>query len=135
MARYAGSKGQVFSSITGAGAIAARGSLSKWTLNMSTAKIDVTAFGDVNKVYVQGLPDIKGTLSGFWDSADDALFTGSDSADGVKLYLYPSTAYPSAYFYGPAWLDAAIDVASSGAVLISGSFVAAGAWGRSASLM
>jgi hypothetical protein len=105
-------------------------SLSKWSLNMATDKVDVTAFGDTNKTYVQGLRDIKGQLSGFWDNADDSLFDGSDSTDGVNLYLYPSSSYTSTYFYGPAWLDASIDVSVSGAVTVSGDFVANGAWSR-----
>lgn len=130
MSRYHGSKGVIYGSTTGAGTAARIASLSKWSLDMSTDKVDVTAFGDANKTYVQGLRDIKGTISGFWDSSDDALFDGSESPDGVKLYLYPSSDNAAAYFYGPAWLDASIDVGASGAVTIKGDFVAAGAWGR-----
>lgn len=105
-------------------------SLSKWTLNMATDKVEVTAFGDANKVYVQGLKDVKGTLSGWWDDTNDALFDAADSADGMKLYLYPASTAATIYFYGPAWLDASIDVAANGAVSVSGNFVANGAWGR-----
>jgi len=104
--------------------------MSKWSLDMATDKEEVTAFGDSNKLYVQGLRDIKGSVSGFWDSADDSLFDASESTDGVKLYLYPSALAPTLYFYGPAWLDASIDVDAKGAVTVSGDFVAAGAWGR-----
>ena len=135
MSRYHGSKGQVIASKTAAGVAAVVASLSKWSLNMATDKVDVTCFGDLNKTYVAGLKDIKGALSGFWDSVEDMLFAGADSVDGVKLYLYPSTLYATGYFYGPAWLDASIDVAVSGAVTISGSFVAAGSWGRSAAIL
>ena len=130
MARYHGQKGVVYMSTTAAGTAARAGSLSGWTLDLTTDKADVTSFGDSNKTYVQGLKDIKGTLSGFWDSAEDPLFDGSESSDGVKLYLYQSADYTNAYFYGPAWLDASIDVKVNGAITISGNFVAAGAWGR-----
>jgi len=130
MARYHGNKGAVYSSITGTGTATAVASLSKWSLNMATDKVDVTAFGDLNKTYVQGLRDVKGTLSGFWEDSHDVLFDGSESTDGVKLYLYPASTAPTVYFYGPAWLDASIDVGVSGAVTLSGSFVANGAWGR-----
>jgi hypothetical protein len=105
-------------------------SLSQWSLDKATDKIDVTAFGDLNKTYVQGLPDIKGSLAGWFDSADDALFDGSESSDGIKMYLYPSSLAPSIYHYGTAWLDASISVDVKGAASVSGSFVAAGSWGR-----
>lgn len=130
MARYHGSRGAAYLATTGSGTAAPAVSLSAWTLDRATDKADVTAFQDSNKTYVQGLPDIKGTLSGFFDSSDDALFDGADSSDGVKLYLYPSTLAPTIYHYGPAWLDASISVDAKGAITVSGSFVASGAWGR-----
>jgi len=130
MPRYHGKAGVVYGSTTGTGAAINMVALTKWSLDMATDKVDVTAFGDTNKTYVQGLKDIKGSLSGWWDSADDALFDASDSADGMKLYLYPASTASTIYFYGPAWLDASIDVASNGAISVSGNFVANGAWGR-----
>jgi hypothetical protein len=130
MARYHGGKGVVLLSTTGTGVAATAVSLSKWSLDKATDKVEVTAFGDLNKQYVQGLPDVNGTLSGYFDSADDALFDGSESSDGVILYLYPSSLATTIYHYGPAWLDASIDVDAKGAVTINGSFVAKGSWGR-----
>ncbi len=130
MARYHGGKGVVYLSITGTGAAIAAVALTKWSLDKATDKAEVTAFGDLNKQYVQGLADVKGSLAGWLDSADDALFDASESTDGIKLYLYPSSLSPTIYHYGPAWLDASIDVDVSGAVAIKGNFVAAGAWGR-----
>jgi len=130
MARYHGNKGQAFSSTTGSGTAALVASISAWTLDMATDKVEVTAFGDLNKTYVQGLKDVKGTISGFWEDSQDVLFDGADSTDGVKLYLYPASTAPTVYFYGPAWLDASINVSVSGAVTISGNFVANGSWGR-----
>lgn len=130
MARYHGNKGAIYASTSGAGVAAQLISLSKWSLDMSTDKVDVTAFGDLNKTYVQGLKDIKGSLSGFWDSSDDSLFNAADSTDGVRVYLYPASTAAAKYFYGPAWLDASIDVGVDGAVTVSGSFMANGAWGR-----
>lgn len=97
---------------------------------MKTDKVEVTAFGDLNKTFVQGLRDISGTISGFWDSADDSLFDASESADGLKLYLYPSSQAPTIYFYGPAWIDADINVGVGDAVKVAANFVANGQWGR-----
>lgn len=130
MPRYHGGKALILLSTTGGGTAIPSVSLSKWSLDKATDKVEVTAFGDLNKVYVQGLPDVKGTIAGWFDSADDALFDASESTDGIKLYLYPSANALSIYHYGPAWVDASIDVDVKGAISISASFVANGSWGR-----
>lgn len=79
---------------------------------------------------MQGLPDLKGTLSGFLDTADDSLFDAAESIDGCRIYLYPKASYPTMYHYGPAWLSASIDVPSSGPATVTASFVGNGLWGR-----
>ena len=129
MARYHGGKGRVMLSPTGAG-VAVAVTMSEWSLNKTTDKAEVTSFGDANKTYVQGLPDISGALSAYFDDLDDSLFDGAESADGVKLYLYPSTDALTIYHYGPAWLDASITVPVNGPVACSGNFVAKASWGR-----
>ena len=130
MSRYHGGKAALYLSTSGTGAATASVSLSQWSLDKATDKVEVTAFGDSNKQYVQGLPDIKGAISGYFDDTNDALFDGADSSDGVKLYLYPSSLVPTVYHYGPAWLDASLSVDVKGAVTVKGNFIAAGAWGR-----
>ena len=130
MARYDGGKGRIMLSTTGAGVAVTAVSMSSWSLNKATDKREVTAFGDTNKVYVLSLPDLTGSLSGWFDDTDDSLFDAAESADGGKLYLYPSTDALTIYHYGPAFLDASIEVSATAAVSISGSFVARGAWGR-----
>ncbi len=129
MARYHGKKGIVYVSTTGTG-VATSVTLTEWTLNMNTDKVETTSFGDANKTYVQGLKDLQGTLSGFYDESDSKLFTAADSTDGIKMYLYPSTDAPTKYWYGPAWLDASITTGVSAAVSVSANFVANGSWGR-----
>lgn len=130
MAKYHGQGGRVYLSTSGSGNASASVGLSSWSLNMPTDRVEVTSFEDTNKTYVQGKRDISGQFSGFWDDTNDALFDGSESTDGIKLYLYPSKDATSKYFYGPAWLDASIEVGVDGAVSISGTFQANGAWGR-----
>jgi hypothetical protein len=117
-------------STTGAGAATTTVSLANWNLDLSTDKYEVTAFSDANKTYVQGLKDIKGTLSGFLDDTGLALFTAADSTDGCRMYLYPSSAAPTVYWYGPAWLDMSVAVPVGGPATISGNFSANGSWGR-----
>jgi hypothetical protein len=130
LARYHGKSGVVYASATGTSDAVPVLSLNAWSLNLETDTVDVTAFGDPNKVYVQGLKDTSGDLSGFWDSAADTLFDAADSVDGTKLYLYPSSAAPTHYFYGPAWVNMSVETGVGDAVTASGSFVAAGAWSR-----
>jgi hypothetical protein len=103
--------------------------LNAWTLDRATDKIEVTSFGDANKTYVQGLPDVKGTISGFWNDTETKPFAGAASSDGVKIYLYPSSNKLGSYHYGTAWLDCSMNTSVSGAVTISASFAAAGSWG------
>lgn len=130
MARYSGRKGLVYMSPSGTGTAVSVIALSKWSLSMARDKVDVTAFGDTNKQYVFGFADISGALSGFWDDTSDALYDGSGSADGVKLYLYPSSDALTKYWYGPAWVDFSIDVDGSGAATVSSSIAGAGTWGQ-----
>ena len=130
MAVYHGKKGRVMMSTTGTGAAVAVANLTTWSIDSSTDTVEVTSFGDVNKTYVQGLPDLSGTFEGFWNDTDTTLFTGSTSADGVKLYLYPSTDATTKYWYGPAWVSYSVNTGVGEAVAISANFSANGAWGR-----
>ena len=106
MARYHGRQGRVYISTTGAGAAVMVGALTEWSLDGTQDRVDVTAFGDGNKQYVLGLRDVSGTISGWWDDTIDTVFDAAASADGCRIYLYPSNDAPTKYWYGPAWLDA-----------------------------
>lgn len=133
MAVYHGRKGVVYISTTGSGAASLVLSLTDWSLDMSVDTVEVTSFGDVNKTYVQGLPDINGSFSGFWNDSEDKLFTASSSTDGCKIYLYPSSDIATKYFYGPAWLSVSVSTAVGDAVKVTGNFVANGTWKRTPS--
>lgn len=130
MARYHGKKSLVYLSTSGSAAAVSVSPLTTWSMNRKTDRADVTSFGDANKTYVQGLPDVTGGFAGFFDdTATAALFTGADSTDGVKFYLYPSSDAIARYFYGTAWLDMDLTSAVTEAVKISATFAAAGACG------
>lgn len=129
MAVYHGKRGVIYMSTTGTGTASSVLSLSAWTLNMATDKVETTAFQDANKTYVQGLRDITGTFAGFYNDAETKLFTGAASSDGVKLYLYPSVDAPTKYAYGPAWVDMSVDTGVAAAVTVTANFAANGAWG------
>ena len=131
--RIHGNKGQVKLDPTGAGGVTAVavGSLNAWSLDMARDTVDVTAFQDTNKQYVPGLMDIKGTIGGWWDSAESGpIFDAAEGDVPVWLELIPSTLAPTYFWSGLAYLDASIDVSATGAVGIESNFVAGGPWSR-----
>ena len=101
---------------------------SEWTLDMTTDTVEVTAFGDQNKQYVQGLPDISGTLSGFVKEDEDKWFQAQRSTQPVKVYLYWSRQMPSKYAYGTAWISISLSNTVTSANEIAANFVAGGPW-------
>jgi hypothetical protein len=129
MARRHGSKGQVKMDPAGGAATTVVAALNSWTLDLARDKEDVTCFGDPNKQYVLGLPDVQGELGGVWDEdSTPDLFRIALGDVPVTLELIPSTLAPTHMFTGLAYLDAGIECAADGAVTIKGSFVAAGPW-------
>lgn len=129
MARRHGSKGQIKMDPTGGATTAAVASMNSWTLDLERDKEDVTCFGDTNKQYVLGLPNVEGELAGVWDETTSPdLFRVALGDVAVMLELYPSTLTPTHMFKGLAYLSAGIECAADGAVTINGSFVAAGPW-------
>lgn len=110
-------------------------SIKGWTLSMKTEKINVTCLGDQNRVYVPGMPDISGSLTGFWNSEDMSLIAAARAITPGFLVLIPdttdmddeSTPAPHA-FEGLAYLDAEIDTDVEGAPALSGEILAAGPW-------
>ena len=81
-----------------------------------------------NKVYVPGIPDISGSVSGFFNASELALVHAANAATPGYLQLANnSTSDPTILFSGLAYIDADIDC-SLKAPKISGAFVAGGAW-------
>ena len=118
----------VYMSTSGTGDASELIGCTEWTLDMSTDTVEVTAFGDSNKTYVQGLPDISGTLAGFVRDDETKWFGAQGSTDGVKLYLYFSRQTPGRYAYGTAWFSLSLNNTVSSANEISGNFTAKGPW-------
>lgn len=101
---------------------------SEWTLDMSTDTVEVTSFQDVNKVFVQGLPDVSGQITGFVKDTEDKWFKAQKSTQPVRVYLYWSKQMTSKYAYGTAWLSVSMSNSVTSANEISGNFVAGGPW-------
>lgn len=129
MPRHAGRFGRVMMSTTAGGNAITVVSLNAWDLNANADRFDVTSFFDNNKTYVIGLRDRQGSFGGFWDDTESQMWTGADSADGVKLYLYPDfTNNVADYGYGLAWVDVSIAVPVNGAVTTQAQWAAAAAF-------
>ena len=132
MARIAGRNGAVYVDQTsaGTGSAAPMNFISKWGLASVSDQYEVTALGDGSKVYVAGLPDASGSVSGFYDdtvsTGSTALFTIAQSAVARKSYFYPKTAATAGpYWYGTAFWSFSYDIDVGGAVAISGDYAAA----------
>ncbi len=105
---------------------------SEWTLNRSRDYVDATAFGDPNKVYLAGLPDISGTFRGLLDNGGDDLLDAATS-EATQIFLFTSdgtlagsTAQMVAH--GPGFFDAQVTVSNTDAARVSGNFRASDAW-------
>lgn len=105
-------------------------SLNAWSYSAKRDRVDVTCFGNLNKRKVLGLPDISGTLGGFFDSADPVIFEVADSTVAPLLRLIPNKLEPTHFWEGLAYLDASITVSATGAVAVESAWDAAGDWMR-----
>jgi hypothetical protein len=132
MARLHGRAGNLYVGLASSTAAAeAVAFLSKWQITFDTDDVDVTAFGDLNKVYVSGLPDVGGSFSGFYDDATVQTYTAATDGAARRFYLYPkaaSTAGP--YWFGTAVFDFTAEGDVAGAVAVSGNFKANSAVGK-----
>jgi hypothetical protein len=104
--------------------------INAWSLDQTRDTVDVTAMGDTNKQYVVGLADTKGTFGAWWDDASTptAIFDVAGGDTPVGLKLLPSSLAATIFFSGLAYLDASINVPATGAIDVSGNWVAAGPW-------
>jgi hypothetical protein len=104
----------------------------EWTLQRNRDYVDATVFGDVNKTYLAGLPNVQGTFAGFLDVSGDLLLNSAVS-DTQQIYLYAdddpggiTDEIPVAH--GPGLIDANVNVSNTDGVRITGEFRANGAW-------
>ena len=92
MARVHGRKGRLYVGLANSTADAEEVAFLKgWEISFETDDVDVTAFGDVNKVSLAGLPDSSGTFDGFYDDATDQLYTAASDGEARRFYMNPTT--------------------------------------------
>lgn len=125
MARLHGRAGRLYVNITSGGTAEPIAFLNSWDINFSVDNVDVTAFGDSNKVYVAGLPDASGSFSGFYDDGTAQLYTAASDGVARRFYLYPTTAATGQYWFGTALFDFSVSSSVDGAITVSGDFQAA----------
>jgi len=136
VSRRHGRNAQVYVGVTNGAAASPCTFQSAWSIAMAVDDVDVTAFGDSNKVYVAGLPDASGDFSGFWDDVTSQTYIAATDGLPRNFYLYAdATNDVNVYFFGTAIMDYAIDTSVSGAVTVKASWKAASkiqrytAWG------
>ena len=105
---------------------------SSWTLQRDRDYVDATVFGEANKTYLAGLPNVQGSFAGILDVSGDLLLNAATS-DAQTLYLYaddnPFTSTSEVLVaHGPALIDATVDASNTDAVRINGNFRAQGSW-------
>jgi len=107
MARYHGRNGVLLLQLSSASTTLSTMSFVRdWSINFAVDQADATAMGDSNKVYVAGLPDASGSVSGFHD--DGGSDTLAAAQDGVPrtFRLYPKgVTTGSLYYTGTALWD------------------------------
>ncbi|MEK9722014.1 MAG: hypothetical protein VW405_00840 [Rhodospirillaceae bacterium] len=130
MAKYSSKQAALYMSTSGAAVAVPLPGTYSFTINKTTDRVEVTAFGDGTKSYVQSFPDVQGDFAVRFDDTDDSYFDAAESTTAVKIYAYPSRDAPTIYHYGTAWVDASMECTVDGAVNITGSFAAASAWAR-----
>ncbi len=131
--RRHGRNGFLYASVASGGTAEPLFFLKTWSIQFNTDQTDVTAFGDGNKVYVAGLPDGKGSFSGFWSDDSNDMFTAATDGVARKFYLYADKANkPNTYWFGTAFFDFSAGGDVGAAVTVSGNMTAAGTWSRNA---
>ena len=123
---YHGRDAAIYISTSATGTASNLLTMTAWTMDRSTARVDITNFDSTNQEELQGWPALRGTFEGWWNSDEAKLFTASTSADGVKMYLYPTKRVPSKYVSCTAWLDASIETRVDGVSRVRGTYSAFG---------
>lgn len=124
--RIHGRNGMCYVAIASGAAASPVAYLSDWSINFTVDQVEVTAFGDPNKLYVSGLPDASGDFSGFYDDSSRQLYTAARDGVSRAFYLYPSlTQDPNQYWFGQILPDFSVTGGISATVAIKSTWKAA----------
>jgi hypothetical protein len=121
-----GRSGSVYMDITGSGSAAKLPGSQNWMVNFTAKRDEVTAFGDANNHYVQGLPDGSGSCDLYWDNGTHQAYTAAQDGTARKTYLYPTTPSSAGpYWYGTFFWDFSVTTDVGKAVLCKSTFAPA----------
>jgi hypothetical protein len=128
MSRIHGKSGVCYVAIASGASAQPIAFLTDWNLSFTVDQPEVTAFGDLNKIYVSGLPDASGDFSGFYDDSSQQLYTAARDGIARNFYLYPNqVADPKQYWFGQILPDFAVSGGIGAAVSIKANFKASSA--------
>lgn len=125
MARLSGKNGRVYLAIASGGTAEPLPFVAKWNIEADTDRTDVTAMGDSNKVYVSGLPDAQGSVSGWYDDSTAQSYTAALDGEVRKMYIYPNHAVTTKYWFGTGYWDFNVDSDVNGGIAWSATWSAA----------
>lgn len=129
--RFHGRNARLFVDLTGSAAATIVPFIADAKIDTATARTDATAWGDTNMIELAGLPDFKGTYSGFADRESAQLYTAA--VDGVPRFsiFYPDYVNkPSSYIYGLCFFDQSLELSVKDSAKITGAFSAGGSMTR-----
>ena len=130
MARIAGKGGQIYVGLaTSTSAAQPVAFMKTFDFSAVVTSFECTAFGDLNKTYVVGLPDAQVKFDGFYDDATVQTYTAAQDGLARRCYLYPNAVNtPGQYWYGTGFFDFDVNVDVGGVVSVSGTMVPATAF-------
>ena len=104
----------------------------EWTLQRNRDYVDATTFGNPNKTYLAGLPNVQGTFAGILDMSGDLLL-GAAVSDAQQIYLYADDGTGTSgsvilVAHGPGFIDGNVNCTNTDAVRYTGEFRASDAW-------
>jgi hypothetical protein len=87
------------------------------SFSAATDKVDVTAFGDANKIYVSGIPDSSGSFEFWYDDVTVQTYTAAVDGIARKFYFYPDfVTTPGQYWWGTVLPDFSVSTAVDGGI-------------------
>jgi hypothetical protein len=126
MARVHGRNGIAYCGVQSTDMASPMAYVSDFTINFTVAKVDVTAMGDTNLVYVAGLPDASGDFSGWYDTETSQTYVAATDGLPRNFYLYPSTNLATQYFFGRILPDFSVASGVGAGVSIKATWNASG---------